>query len=775
MPSAELKIVGKSVPIHDVTQKVTGGVRYVGDMKLHGMLHAKLLLSEIAHGRIQRIDAAAAAALPGVVAIFTYADAPRNAYNSHKWLEGLEVVKDETLFTDHVRFHGDRIGAVVAKTKEIAERAVRLITVVYEELPVVLDPEAALSADADSEPIHAAGNRLYHKRIACGDAAARLAEAHLVIEDRIETPKVHHAAMETHGCLADIDAAGTLTIYTPCQVIFQVQLIVSEALSIPLDKVHVIKTTLGGSFGGKGQPILEPVAAFLSRELRRPVKLILDRSETILSTRTRTRTIGRVKTGVDRDGRITAREIDMLVDVGAYCTNGEAIAMAMGKKTFRLYRIPDQTYTSDVVYTNTAIGGACRGYGSPQVCAVTEINLDHAAACLGMDPVAFRLRNLVQPYDADPVGGPDIGNARIIDCVLKGSALFGWEEKRGQTRGSGRFLHGAGMACCTHGNGYYGAYPDFITVDIRLDNNGTVLLKGAFHDLGCGTVTTMMQIAAEVLDVTMDKVHVPDADTDVCSFDSAGTQASRVTFVCGGAVKQAAELLRVKLMASAALLLGCEPQDVVAEQGQVFRATCPETRLGFPAVVSYTQKQLKEDLSVCHTFQSPGNPASFGAHFAEVEVDTLTGRVKVLDYVAVHDIGQAINRGFVEGQIQGSVQMGLGMALCEEITFDPKGLVTSNRLSRYTVFNAPEMPPVRIALIEEGEDSGPFGAKSIGEIATVPVAPAVINAINHALGTNLSQLPALPERIIAAFKAKGEAQALSAPAISAGTALQGSL
>ncbi|MEI7463659.1 MAG: molybdopterin cofactor-binding domain-containing protein, partial [Candidatus Taylorbacteria bacterium] len=198
MPSAELKIVGKSVPIHDVTQKVTGSVRYVGDLKLHGMLHAKLLLSDIAHGRIQRIDTAAAAALPGVVAIFTYADAPGNAYNSHKWLEGLEVVKDETLFTDHVRFHGDRIGAVVAETKEIAERAVRLITVVYEELPVVLNPEAALSAD--SEPIHAAGNRLYHKRIACGDAAARLAEAHLVVEDRIETPKVHHAAMETHGC-----------------------------------------------------------------------------------------------------------------------------------------------------------------------------------------------------------------------------------------------------------------------------------------------------------------------------------------------------------------------------------------------------------------------------------------------------------------------------------------------------------------------------------------------------------------------------------------------
>lgn len=771
MPNPGLKIIGKSVPIHDVRQKVTGSLRYVGDLKRHGLLHAKLLLSDIAHGRIRKIDSSEAEALPGVVAVFTHLNSPKAAYNSHKWLEGMEVIKDENLFTDHVRFHGDRIAAVVAETKEIAEQAVRLIRVDYEELPAIIDPETALRPD--SFPIHAAGNRIYHKRIACGDAAARMQEAHLVIEDRIETPKVHHAAMETHGCIAAIDAMGALTIYTPCQVIFQVQLIVSEALGLPLDKVRVIKTTIGGSFGGKGQPILEPVAAFLSHALRRPIKLVLNRTETILSTRARTRTIGRVKTGVDRDGHIIAREIDMLVDTGAYCTNGEAVPMAMGKKTFRLYRIKDQTYTADVVYTNTPIGGACRGYGSPQICAVTEINMDHTARSLGLDPVEFRLRNLVHPYDADPAGGPDIGNARIIDCVRKGRELFGWEEKRKSTKQNGRFVRGVGMACCTHGNGYYGAFPDFITIDIRLDNNGTVILKGAFHDLGCGTVTTMMQIAAEVLEVEISKIHVPEADTDICSFDSAGTQASRVTFVCGGAVKKAAELLKVKLVENAAMLLGCEPREIAMEQGCVFRRSCPESRRSYQSVVGFTQEQLKSDLSVNHVFQSPGNPASYGAHFAEVEVDTITGRVKVLDYVAVHDIGQAINTGFVEGQIQGSVQMGLGMALSEEITFDPKGRVTSAQLSRYTVFNAPEMPPVRVALIEEGEASGPFGAKSIGEIATVPVAPAVINAINDALGTNISVLPALPERIVAAIKAKGGSQSVGLFPVSADTALQG--
>lgn len=760
MPNAELKVVGKSVPIHDVLQKVTGQVRYVGDLKLHGVLHAKLLLSDIAHGLIRTIDTSAAEALPGVVAVFTHRNSPRTAYNSHKWLEGLEVVKDEQLFTDHVRYHGDRIAAVVAETRDIAERAVRLIRVEYDPLPAIIEPERAL--EPGSQPIHEHGNRLYHKRIACGDAPARMAEAHLVVEDRIETPKVHHAAMETHGCIADIDARGVVTVYTPCQVIFQVQLIVAEALGLPLDKVHVIKTTLGGSFGGKGQPILEPVAAFLSRELRRPVRLVLDRTETILSTRARTKTVSRVRTGVDRDGRIVAREVDMLVDTGAYCTNGEAIAMAMGKKTFRLYRIQDQTFTADVVYTNTPIGGACRGYGSPQMCAATEINLDHTAVSLGMDPLEFRLRNLIHAYDPDPAGGPDIGNARIIECVTKGRELFRWDEKRLRPRTSDRLARGTGMACCTHGNGYFGAYPDFITVDIRLDNNGTVILKGAFHDLGCGTVTTMMQIAAEVLDIDVDQVHVPDADTDVCSFDSAGTQASRVTFVCGGAVKGAAELLRARVLECAALLLQCTPGELGTERGHVSRQSGEGTPVSYSAVVGFAQKQLKADLSVKHTFQSPGNPASYGAHFAEVEVDRITGRVKVLDYVAVHDVGQAINTGFVEGQIHGSVQMGLGMALSEELAFDGKGRMMTSRLSRYTLFNAPEMPPIRVALIEEAEASGPFGAKSIGEIATVPVAPAVINAINDALGTSISTLPALPERIVTAIKA-----------LSAGTAPQG--
>ena len=752
MTTQELQIVGHSVPIHDVVEKATGSLRYVNDLKLHGMLHAKLVLSTVAHGRVKRLDTSRAEQLPGVAAVFTAAHCPAHPYNSHKWIEGMEVVKDETFFTDHVRFHGDRIAAVVAESREIAEAAARLVEIEYEELPVVLDPETAL--EATSQPLHGDSNVLYRKEMNLGDVESALAGAYRVVEDRVETPKIHHAAMETHCCLAETDSDGMVTVHTPCQVIFQVQLIVAEALGIPMSRVRVIKTTTGGSFGGKGQPVLEPVAAFLSLALRRPVKLLLDRTETILSTRTRHRTISTIRTGVDRDGRLVARDIRTLVDTGAYCTNGEAIAMAMGKKTYKLYRLQDQRYRADVVYTNSAIGGACRGYGSPQICAATEINIDHAATALGMDPVAFRLRNLVHPTDRDPLSGVELGNARIIDCVRKGCELIGWDEKFNRPKTGGRFERGVGIACSAHGNGYQGAYPDFITVDLQLDSEGAAILKGAFHDLGCGTVTTMQQIAAEVLAMDVARIRVPAADTLVAPFDSAGTQASRVTFVCGGAVKQAAEMLRDQVLDCAAVKLGRDRADLACVQGAVTSLSDPAIRASYAELVVFAQKTQHHSLGVNTTYESPGNPTSYSADFAEVEVDTLTGRVRVLEFAAVHDIGRAINTGFVHGQIQGSIQMGIGMALCEDLTLDAKGRVSASRLSRYTLLNAPEMPRIHIALIEQGEALGPFGAKSIGEIATVAVAPAVINAINHALGTRITRLPAIPERIVAALKTR---------------------
>jgi len=747
-----LRYVGSNVPIHDVREKVTGKAKYVGDMLLPGMLHAKLLLADIAHGRIRSIDTSKAEALPGVIAVYTHKNSPDNLYNSHKWIDGLELVKDERLFTEKVRYYGDRVAAVVAEDKHTAEKAVELIEIDYEELKPVMDPEEALKEGAPM--IHDSGNVLFRNEFGCGDVVKDMEGAYLVAEDRIETPKMHHGAMETHACMADTDPCGKITVWSPCQVIFQVQLIVSEALGIPQSDVRVIKTTLGGSFGGKGQPILEPVCAFLSYKLGKPVRLVMDRTESIIGTRTRNKTIGTVRTALDREGRILARDIDMLVDAGAYYTNGSAVAMAMGKKAFKLYRIKSQRYSTTSVYTNTAIGGACRGYGSPQIHAVTEINIDNAARRLGMDPVELRLKNFVQPYDKDPIGGPDLGNARIIDCVIKGAEAFNWKERFAKDKGNGRFRRGVGMACCAHGNGYYGAYPDFITMSLRISGDGYAVLKGALHDLGCGTNTTMMQIVAETLDMDIEKVSVAETDTLVSPFDSAGTQASRVTFVCGGAAMKVSQLVRDKLTSYAADILKCNVEDIVLENGFIWNKLKKEERFTYGDIVSIIQKTYMDEAGTVITYQSPGNPASYGANFVEVEVDTLTGMVKVLDVLAVHDVGRAINPGFITGQVQGAVQMGIGMALSEDITFDSKGRVQNDRFGRYIVVNAPDMPDVRVLLIEEGEELGPYGAKSVGEVAAVPTPPAVVNAINNALDIYLDILPATPERIMEKLKGK---------------------
>lgn len=741
----KLKYVGSYVPIHDIREKLTGKAKYVCDMELPGMLYAKLILSDIAHGSIKRIDTSKAEALPGVHGVFTSKNSPDTLYNSHKWIDGMDILKDERLFSDRARFFGDRMAAVVAVDRETAERAARLVEVEYEELPVILDPERALAEK--NIKIHEHGNKVFEKTLECGNTDEAMKAAYLIAEDMIVTPKVHHGAMETHACLADVDVYGNITIWSPCQVVFQVQLIVAEALSIPQSRIRVIKTTMGGSFGGKGQPVLEPVCAFLAYALKRPVKLVMDRTESILGTRTRTRTIGKVKTALDKEGNILARDINMLVDAGAYMTNGDAVSVAMGKKIFRLYRIKHQRYHAECVYTNTPIGGAARGYGSPQIHALTEINLDNAARKLGMDPIELRLKNLVHPYDKDPTGGPELGNARIIDCVIKGAEAFQWKEKYQRPKGKGRYVRGVGMACCAHGNGYFGAYPDFITMSLRITGDGCALLKGAIHDLGCGTNTTMMQIVAETLDMDINNVFVPEADTLVSPFDSAGTQASRVTFVCGGAAMKVAQLVKDKMAGYGAKLFDCGVEDIEMRGGFMWKRQDESSRMSYGEAATLIQKRFSDEAGETITYQSPGNPASCGVNFAEVEVDVETGMVKVLEVLAVYDIGRAINSGFVTGQVQGAVQMGIGMALSEEFVFDSKGRVASNGFGRYHVINAPDMPEVKVLLVEEGEENGPFGAKSIGESATVPTAPAIINAINNALDISLDVLPAIPERV----------------------------
>ncbi|MBE3582014.1 MAG: molybdopterin-dependent oxidoreductase [Thermoanaerobacteraceae bacterium] len=749
------QIVGRRLPLRDAVAKVTGRTVYVGDMRLPGMLYGRILFSPVAHGRIKRIDVSRAQALPGVRAVVTYQDVPPVAYNSALRFKGHDIPRDEYILTDTVRYVGDRVAAVAADDPETAERALRLIEVEYEELPAVFDPEEALRPGAPE--VHEGGNVVKKLEAAAGDVEKALDGADYVFTDRIKLPIVTHVALEPHASLAQFDAAaGKLTVWSANQNIFATRIILSEIFGLPVNKVRVIKPPVGGGFGGKLEAVLEPVAALLSMKTGRPVLVEMNRREVMVSTRTRHSAVYYLRTGVKKDGTIVGQDITAYFNTGAYATSALNVTGAMIDKAFRLYRIPDLRVTAYSVYTNCPVGGAMRGYGSPQLVAAREIHLNKIARKLGLDPVEFRRRNLVRPGDINPRFGTSLGNCRVLDCLEKGAQRFNWEEKARQPKGEGRFRRGVGVAAGNHGNGTFGVHVDMTTVALKMNEDGTVTMFTGTQDLGQGGTSMMCMIVAQVLGLSPEQVEVVEADTELTPWD-LGTYASRGVWVAGNAALKAARSVRRQLLSGAASLLGVGEEELELGGGFAYCRHSPERKVSLGEIVAAVQlrKEGSQEIRAYESFTSVAGPNSYGVHLAEVEVDTETGRVKVLRYVAAHDVGRAINPMYVEGQIEGGIQMGLGYGLTEELIVDPaSGKVLNAGLKGYRVFRAKDMPEIEVLLIEEGEPPGPFGAKSIGEASTVPVAPAVVNAVADALGVDFDELPVTPERILAKLRGR---------------------
>ena len=748
-----MKHISKPHPILDGYEKVSGRLAYLDDMQIDGMAHVKMVLSTVAHGRISRIDTEAVKKIPGVIEVFHHGNTPQNTYNSTIWFEDQKEPEDERMFPSVMRHIGDRVAAVVAETAEIASEAAKLITVAYEEFPALFDALSALEAEwsplsAGQDP--ASPNLAAEMRFDYGDTDRGFAAADLVVESTVTTPRTHHCALENHTSVAMPEPDGRILIMSPCQSVFSVQMVTARALGIPASQLRVVKSPIGGSFGGKAEPVLEPLCAYFAKALGRAVGISFNRTETFTATRTRSGAKGTIRTAVCCDGRILARDTDVLIDVGAYATGGGFLPGSMAQRLCRLYSIDSQRYRGRSALTNTVPSGAFRGYGSPQIHAISEINLDQTARELRMDPVVFRLKNLIHPDAVDPVMGIEVGNARIRDCVEQGAERFDWEMRWRRKAGSGRMMRGVGMACATHINGCFPGYHEATTATLALRADGRLDLNCALHDLGCGSNTTLAQIIAEVLDVAPTDIVFSSVDSDICAYD-LGTRASRMTYIAGEAVRRTAEALKTRIEAAAALELNCATSDLVFVDGHVGCNSAPSRKVSLAALASQSEGR-DLCLSVTETYRATANPGSYAAHFAEVEVDTLTGMVKVLDYLAVHDLGRSINRQLVDGQIHGGVQMGIGYALFEDININSKtGAMKGNSFSRYHVVNAPEMPTVDTLLIENPEPTGPFGAKAAGELATIPVAATVVNAVNHALNTRMTTLPLAPERIVAAL------------------------
>lgn len=744
--------VARRIPLIDGIAKVTGSLRFTADLPMEGLAHCALVFSPRAHALVAEVDATAALAVAGVHAVYWYANTPSHRYNSSIWFAGQEALADEQMFPCVVRHVGDRVAAVVAETEEIARHAARLIAVEYEDLPAILEPDAALGhagpvSGPDGTPTFR--NPVAEELFVHGDPEAGFAGADLVVEARVSTPRSHHCAIETHCCIARPEADGRILVLSPCQSVFAVQAVIAQAVGVPAERLRVVKTPIGGSFGGKAEPILEPLAAFFALALGRPVIVRYDRHETFTATRTRSSVRGRMRIGLDAEGRILARETETLVDIGAYCTGGNYLPGSMLQRLVRLYDVPAERYRGCAVYTNTAPTGAFRGYGSPQIHTIAEIALDLAARRLAIDPLALRLKNIVRPGAREPREGLDLGNARPGDCLRRGAERFGWTARRQAAAGRGRWRRGVGMAAATHINGCYPGFHEETTATLRLLPDGRVELVCALHDLGCGADTTLAQIAGETLGLKAAEISIVTADTDTCPYD-LGTRASRMTYICGEAVRRTGESLAAAIKAEAVLELNAIAGELRLEAGGVHR---PDgSGLGLAELARRIGARGAALPSATETYRAGANPGSYAAHFAEVEVDALTGRVRVTDYLAAHDVGRAINPMLVEGQIHGGVQIGIGYALYEDVAIDTAtGRMRADSFSRYTLANAPEMPAIQILLVEEGEPTGPFGAKAVGEIATIPVAAAVVNAVNHALGTELTDLPLTPERILKAL------------------------
>ena len=744
-------VVGETHPVRDAALKVTGRLQYVDDMYPMNMLYGKILFSPVAHANIKSIDTSKAEALKGVRAVVCYKNSPQTEYNCNG--EDRNDLPNEKLFDSRVRYVGDRVAAVAADTKEIAEAAIKLIEVEYEELPFYLEPEDAMEDGA--YPIHENGNILQVVELSAGDVENAWKDCYKAYERTYCLPQIYHSTMEPHGCIADYDYTGKLTVITPTQDAFGQRFNLQRIFGIPMNKIRVVNPAMGGGFGSKIDLITEHVAALLAMKTMRPVKLILNRREDIAGGRTRHSMHVKDKIGVDREGNIIALDIEAIVNAGAQTSCTMSVVWAMGGKVFKNLKTKNIHFKGIPVYTNTTPAAAMRGFGSPQAFFGEQCLINTIAKDLKIPVAEMQMKNIVEPRDCDPGSGEPYGNARVRDALKKAMELMEYEdavkEQEKTAKENSRYRIGVGIGIGSHGSSLYGIMPDTTGCMIKMNEDGTATLYTGVSDMGNGSVTTSVLIASEILGMKPDDFAVIQTDSEAVMWD-VGSYASRGTFVGGGAALKAAKKVRSLLAEQAGKLLEADPSKMEFKDRRVFIKDDPDKSASLAEIMDFAKEKSNTDIVAAETFSTYAGPMCYGVHICKVEVDMETGKVKPLRYVSVHDVGKAINPGNLQGQQQGGIHMGLGYALTEAVTRDEKGKITCLDLNKYHILRASEMPEIRTGVIEEIESSGPFGAKSIGECAVVPSAPAVVNAVSNAVDREFFETPLTPERVLAAIR-----------------------
>jgi putative selenate reductase molybdopterin-binding subunit len=767
-------VVGHSLQKTDGVKLVSGRPCFTDDVHMPGMLIGKILPSPHAHARIKRIDVSKARALPGVHAVLTYKDVPRVPHTTagQSWPEPSPY--DTYLLDSKLRFVGDRVAAVAAESREIAEEALRLIKVDYEILPAVLDMEQAskpgapvIHDEADSTGIHDAKHNVaaYIKK-ELGNVNQAFRDADVVVEREFRTHRQHHAMMEPHISIAWLDEDGRLTIRTSTQVPFHSRRQVAMILQLPVQKVRLIKPRIGGGFGGKQEMLLEDIAGALALATRRPVKIEYTREEEFYMARSRHPQILKVKIGAKRDGTIVANQMSVLATTGAYGSHSATVQGNTGSKVLPLYRAPNMKFDCTVVYTNCPVAGAFRGYGCPQGFFAQESVVDEIAHELGMDPIELRQKNLLRLGDIDELSA-QLGEGRkglprhirscgMPGCLERGAQAIEWDKKRKSLPDNSSHLRrGIGMSCCIQGSAIAGV--DWGAALLKMNEDGSFNLQIGAADLGTGADTVIAQIAAETLGVTLDKMIVCSGDTDFTPFD-VGAYASSTTIISGGAAKKAAEKVRLQLIDIAARMLEVEANKIQLGNNEAFTVCECRKSVSMADVARHAMYKDKVQIMDGASHWNTDSPPPFCATFAEVEVDIETGKVRVVELVSAVDCGVAINPMAAEGQVEGAVAQGIGYALTEEMQLDEKGRMLNPNFLDYKVLSAKDMPKLRTILVETEEPLGPYGAKSISEVPINGPTPAIANAIYHAIGIRFRHLPITSERVLKALHEREDKQ-----------------
>lgn len=745
-------VIGKSVPRYDLRDKLTGEAKYTADINLPGMLCGRILRSPHPHARIISIDATAAESLPGVRAVLTPFNAPSG-----------RVAPDLPILDTKARFVGDEVAAVAADDEDLATQALRLIKVEYEPLPAVFSARDALKPDAPA--VHLGGNLVGGKPLTLtrGNVEEGFARADRIFEQSFSTPAHSGAALEPRAAVAlwEDDA---LTVWKSSRGVHADRLNLALALGIERDQVRVIGPTMGAGYGNKDETRLSVIAAALAMRAGNPVKIEASREEEFVAGRKRHSTETTLRIGVTHDGEITAIHATTLMDTGAYLSSGPGVVRRAGQGALYLYRCANVRYDGYLAYTNQPSGGSYRALGAPQGHFALEVLVNHIADELGMDPLDFRLLNHVgidgqpgervtpanQIVDTQPVeGGIPFSSNGLRECLEMGAEAFGWRNRRAaQSPDGAHKRRGAGMSMFIYRGGPGGKS----AARLALNPDGTVNLIAGLMDVGEGSATVMAQIAAEALGVPYEDVTVTFGDTRHTP-EAPITAGSTATFSTGTATLKAATELKAKILSAAAKHLNIDVHGLDIAGGRIVSGDGASLLALADAAALFGPRGTSVEASV-----TPGSADcivnSFGAHFAEVEVDTETGQVSVLRYVAAHDSGRILNPQLAANQVEGGVSQMLGFALSEQMLTDEQSGVTLN--ASFLEHKSPtiqEYPPVQVLFADVNDPIGPFGAKALGEPPSIGVAPALINAIYDAVGVRISDLPATPDKVLNALDA----------------------